>query len=116
MTARYERPPRFHLHAVLIVHPLILPTLEIGAELDLVDGRHDLVDETHIHNSIRMEITDTDGTYSSLCIKRLQCLPSPINIAERLVQQIEVEIVQPEPVERCVESPLCGLVTVILEP
>ena len=60
--------------------------------LDLVHRRHNLVMNDEIHDPIRWEVADADGADHAFLNQLLHCPPRAVDIAIRLVNEVEIEI------------------------
>jgi hypothetical protein len=49
-----------------------------------------------IDQAVRVEVADTDGTDQSVAVQLLHDSPGTVVVAERLVDQVQVEVVQTE--------------------
>ena len=111
-----ERPPRLDLDVVFLEELLGLSLLVEGVRLDLVDGGHDFVVHEEIHEPVGIEITHPDGLDAARLVKLLHRPPGAVHVAERLVDQVQVEVVELELVQRRLESRLGPFVAGVLHP
>ena len=111
-----ERPPRLDSNAALTQQLLIVGALEEGMRLDLVDRRRDLVVLTQIDEPVGIEVRDTDGACEPLLVQLLHRPPRAVVVAERLVDQIQVEVVNPELLKRSLERTSRLLLALMLNP
>jgi hypothetical protein len=88
-------------------HQLVLigPLME-RVRLDLVDGRGDLVLIDQVDQPIHREVRHTDRPDSALPKEVLHRTPLAVVVAEGLVDQIEVEVVQAEALKRLLKGAL----------
>lgn len=84
--------------------------------LDLIDGGEHLVMKDQVHQPVRLEIAHPDGPDGPFAVKLLHRPPRTVDVAERLMDQVEVEIIELQAFERLGESPLRALVPGILHP
>ncbi len=98
-----ERPPGFDLHAVLLQELLGLDLLVERVGFDLVDRRGDVVVDDQVHHAVGVEVADADGADPALPVERLHVPPGAVDVAVRLVDQVEVQVVQSQPLQRPLE-------------
>src|SRR5690348_4332387 len=98
-----ERRPCFELDTLRPAELLRAGLLIEGVHLYLVDRRHHLVVHDEIHEPVRLEIRNADGPDPAIAHQVLHRTPRAVDVAERLVDQIQVEIVQAETPQRTVE-------------
>jgi hypothetical protein len=72
--------------------------------LDLVDRRRDLVVLDEVDEPVGVEVGDPDRPGPALCVNLLHGPPFAVVVAERLVDQVKVEVVETEPAQRGVEG------------
>src|SRR5690606_25001836 len=84
--------------------------------LDLVHRRHDLVVDDQIHDTVRLVVADADGTDAAIAKHSLHRTPGAVNVTERLMDQVEVEIVEPEALQGPLERGLRALLALVLDP
>ena len=89
-----ERPPRFDLDSALAHESLVVIALEVGVGLDLIDRRRGFVVVDQIDQAVGVEVADTDGPEQALVVQLLHGSPGAVVVAERLMDQIQVEVVQ----------------------
>src|SRR4051794_34411701 len=79
---------------------LVGGALEERMALDLVHRRDDLVVLDQVDEAVREEVRDADRADRPLAVERLHRPPRAVVVAEGLVDQVEVEVVEPELAER----------------
>ena len=99
-----ETAPRFDLHPVGRHQLLVTWALEEGVDLDLIDGRDDVVVLDEVDEPVGVEVGDADRSDQTLVEQSLHGPPGAVVVAERLMDQIQVHTFQPEPVERPLEG------------
>ncbi|MNF88236.1 hypothetical protein D3C84_707270 [compost metagenome] len=67
---------------------------------NLVDGGHDFVMHYEVHQTIRHEVADPDRLGFAFTVQFFHCAPSAVVIAERLMNQVQVEIVELQLLQR----------------
>lgn len=87
-----------------------------GVGFDLVNCRNHFVINDEVYKPIRIEVADTDGFDAAISIQLLHRPPRAVNVAVGLVDQIQVEVIQSQLVQRPLESLLGAFVTSILNP
>jgi hypothetical protein len=89
-------------------------------QLDLVDRRHDVRAIDQPAEVLGAEVRDADRTRPAVGeerLGRLVCLDGLLEVGGyRLVQQVEVHLVDPEPPQAGLEADLRGVVPVVAEP
>jgi hypothetical protein len=85
-------------------------------DLDLIDRWRHLVVQHEIEQPVRIEIADADGAYAPGLVQFLHRAPGTVDVAIRLVDQPEIEIVELQLVERALERRLGAFVAGILDP
>jgi hypothetical protein len=85
-----------------------------GVHLDLVDCGRNLVERHDIHQAVRMEVADADGAHFPGTVGVFHCAPGTMDVAERLVDQVEVQIVELQPMQRLLDGLLRALVAGVL--
>src|SRR4028118_2117241 len=83
---------------------------------DLVDRRNYLVVNDYIHQSIGLEVANTDGSNLAFSIQFFHCSPRAIDIAVGLMNQIKIQIIQLQSFERSFKGLLCAFAASILNP
>ena len=68
--------------------------------LDLIDGGDHLVMKDQVHQPVRLEIAHPDGPDGPFAVKLLHRPPRTVDVAERLMDQVEVEIIELQAFER----------------
>ncbi len=98
-----KRSPRFDLHAPFAHQFLAGNLLAKRVGLNLVYGGRDIVVGDQIGESVGLEVADAYRANFTLRAKLLHSAPRPVDVPERLVYEIQVQIVEPEAVERLSE-------------
>ena len=108
--------PALHGH-LLAGHVLLrLALLEEHVALDLVHGGRDAVERDEVCEVIWVEASCPYGADNALLVELLHGAPRAEDVAERLVDEVEVDVVEPQPLERHVEAALGPLVARIRHP
>lgn len=89
-----ERSPRHDARTELLHDPLRLDLLVENMRLYLIHGRNDLHITGQIDEVVGIEIRNADSTQFTLFVSLFQCAVCPVTVAERLVQQYQVDIVR----------------------
>lgn len=84
--------------------------------LNLVYGGRDIVVGDQIREAVGLEVADAYRADFALRAKLLHSAPRPVYITKGLVYEIQVQIVEPEAVERLSERRLRFLVAGVLNP
>ena len=79
---------------------LVVDALVERVGLDLVDRRGDLVVIDEVDEPIRVEVGHADRADATFVVQLLHRPPRAVVVAERLVDQVEVDVVEPELCER----------------
>ncbi len=111
-----EGAPGFGLDLVFSEQGLRLGLLMKGVDLDLVDRRSDLVVEHEVHDAVRIEVADAEGTDAAGAVQLLHRPPGAVDVSVGLVDQVEVQIVELQLVHRALERGLCALIAGVLHP
>jgi hypothetical protein len=90
--------------------------LEEPVALDLVDRRRDLVVLDQVDEPVGIEVRDADCARDPLAVQLLHRAPRGVVVAERMVDQVEVEVVEAETLERGLEGATRGVLALILNP
>ena len=88
--------PCFRLDAQLFHQLEILSTLVMRVTLDLINLRFDPGIAAQIQQTVRQEITDPDSTYFSFPVEVFKRPPGPIIVSKGHVDQIQIQIIQPQ--------------------
>ncbi len=99
-----ERSPGLDLDSPFAHQGLVGAALVEGMGLDLVDRRGDLVVVDKVDEPVRVEVRDPDRPCAALLVEVLHGPPFAVVVPQRLVDQVEVEVVQAEAVQRGVEG------------
>ena len=83
---------------------------------ELVDGGLHLIVQEKVLQALARKAGDADGAHAALAVEALGGAPGGIVVAIGLVQQVEVEIVEPEQAHRAVEGAQGVVVLVVLHP
>jgi len=111
-----ERRPSLDLHVVLLQKRLRLELLLEGVHFDLVDRGRDLVMDHQVHEAVGLKVGDADGPDFALLIQLFHGAPFAINIAEGLMDEVEVEVIELQPFQGIFEGLPGTLITVSLDP
>ena len=98
-----ERAPGLDLHAVLAHERLVGGALVERVRLDLVDRRRDLVVGDEVDEPVGVEVRHADGLGQALAVDLLHRPPGAVVVAEGLVDEVQVDVVEAEPLERRLE-------------
>jgi hypothetical protein len=94
-----ERAPRLDLDAALAHELLVVRALEERMGLDLVDRRGDLVVVDQVDQPVGVEVRHPDRLDQTLTVEVLHRPPGAVDVAEGLVDQVQVEVVQAQPLQ-----------------
>ena len=83
---------------------------------DLVHRRHHLVVKHQVHHPVGVEVADADGPDPAFPVQLFHGSPGAVDIAKGLVDQVQIEIIELQSLERSFERLLCALVTGIRDP
>ena len=111
-----ERSPRLVRHPILAHDLVIVGALIENMGLDLVDRRCDVVVGDEIDEPVGMKIRHPDGAGPALTIQFLHRPPRSVVVAERLMDEIEIDVVQAQSVQRPLECGLGRVVAGVLHP
>src|SRR5690242_21580638 len=111
-----ERSPGFRLDIVCLKKRLRIDLLMEGIDFDLIDRRYDLVVNHQVHEAVRMKVRNADGLDRASAIRLLHRAPLAIYVAIGLMNQVQVEVFQLQPLERPLQSHLRPFVAVPLNP
>ena len=105
------------VHDAVLLHevscrPLLMPDIR----LDLIDGGLHLVAVEKVGKTLVPETRDADRLDATFLIKLLHGAPGAIVVTVRLVNQVEIKIVQPELLHRSLNRLQGVVVAVILHP
>ena len=81
-------------------HPDRLSLLMEGMDLNLIDGGRDLVVHAEIHQPLGKKIAHADRPDQPFPMQFLHGPPGAVIVAERLMDQVQVEVVQPQIFQR----------------
>ena len=99
-----EPAPRLDLHAVGVHQLVVGVALEERVRLDLVDRRGHVVVLDEIDETVRVEVGDTDRPGQAVGVELLHRPPEAVVVPERLVDQVQVDVVETEPLQRPLEG------------
>ena len=68
-------------------------------DFDLVHRRCHVVMHDQVHQPVRWEVADPDGADPALPVQRLHVPPGTVDISDGLVDQVQIEIVQLQPLQ-----------------
>ena len=111
-----QRGPRLGRDAQVCVHFAQFRLGQSRVKFDLVDRRDDARRIDEDHEVLGLEIADADRANPALITQAGECLEGVHELVERWlrpVDQIQVEIVGPEPVHTRVECPQRAVITVV---
>src|SRR6185369_9713073 len=108
--------PGFDLNTVFLKEPLGLDLLTERMRFYLVDCRCHLVVNDEIHDPVRLEIADADRTDFAFPTQLFHGPPGTVDIAVRLMDQIQIQIIQLQPGQRFIERLPGSFVARILDP
>ncbi|MMZ62506.1 hypothetical protein D1872_247170 [compost metagenome] len=83
---------------------------------DLVDGGHDFIMHNEVHQTVGQEVADTDRLNLAFAVQVFHRTPSTVVIAERLVNKVQIEIVELQLLQGFGKRELGSLVAGILNP
>jgi hypothetical protein len=93
---------------------------EVRVQLDLVDRGHDVGPVGQPAEVLRVEVRDADCARPPVGEERLGGSVGADRVVEvgrhRLMQQIKVDVVEPQPAQACVEADRRGVVAVVAHP
>jgi hypothetical protein len=87
-----------------------------GIDLDLVDRRLDLVEGHDVHQAVGLEVAEADSAQLAVAVSLFHRAPGAVHVAEGLVDQVEVEVVQLQALQRLVDRLLGAFVARVLHP
>src|SRR3954465_5987886 len=73
--------------------------------LDLIDGRYDLVVLDEVHHAVGMKVAHADRADAALAVQLLHRTPRAIDVADWLMDQVEIERLELQPPDRPFERP-----------
>jgi hypothetical protein len=94
-----EPAPRLHLYAVGSHEFLVDAALKERVDFDLVDRGHDVTVLDEIDEPVRVEVRHADGANETLGVQMLHGSPRAVAVAEGLVDQVQVHVIETEPFE-----------------
>ena len=111
-----EGRPCLVLYALLPHEGVCLPLLEEGVGLNLVHGRLHLVVQEEVLQAFVREARHADGAYAALLVQAFGGAPCGVVVAVRLVQQVQVQVVEAELFHRQVEGAQRVVILIVLNP
>jgi|SRR5688572_7998353 len=108
--------PGLDLNVVFRKELLSLYLLVEGMRFDLVHSGHHFVMDNEVHYTVGMKVADADGLDPTLAIKFLHRAPRAKNIPIRLMNEVEVKIVEPQTLQRAVDRSLRLVETSVRDP
>ena len=87
-----------------------------GIDLDLVDGRGNFVERDQVHQPVRREIGDADSAQLAGLVRVLHRAPGTVDVAEGLVDQVQVEVIHLQALQRLVDCLRRLVVAGVLHP
>ena len=83
---------------------------------DLVDGGRDVVEGDDVHQAVVLEIAHADGAQLAAAIRILHGAPGAVHVAEWLVDEEQVQIIELQAPQRLRDGLACALAARILHP
>ena len=112
-----ERAVGLEHDAVLAAQGLGIAALQEGAQLDLVDGGLALAVREQLLQMWDQEVADADGAGESLVLQLLERFPRVQALAvHRPVQEIQVDVLEPQPLEADLEGAPGSVVALVIVP
>ena len=111
-----KRRPCLMLYAFALKELVGGLLLEERVGLQLVDGRFHFVVQEKVLQAFIGEARHADGADKPFFVKPFANSPCGIIVAVGLVQQVEVDVIQSEQLQRLVEGPERILILVVLHP
>ena len=111
-----KRPPGLRHHPIRLHHLQRFRLLIERVQLNLVDHRSDTLIQTKIDQPVRGKVADPDGAHRPLLVQPLHGAPRAVVVAERLVNQIEVEVGKAQLFERTVKGFERAVISRVLHP
>ena len=109
-----EWPPGFMLNPVVLQELLGFDLLMERMGFDLVHRRHHFVMHHQVHQPVGLEVADPDGAYPAFPVQLLHGPPGAMHIPKGLVDQVQIELLQSQPLQRPVKRLLGAFVPGIL--
>ena len=116
MVSLREGSPGFGMNTVLLHQRQGAFLLEEGMELHLVDSGFDLHGLTDIGQNLGIAVTNADGLQLALFVGLLHGPIGTDIVAHRLVDQVQIDVVQPQLLHRGLNGLLGTLVAGVLNP
>lgn len=98
-----ERSPTLVLHAVCLQEALRFDLRVERVRLDLIHRGHHCGIRDEVHHAVRREIADADRLCTPFPVEVLHRPPRAVHVSDRLVDQIEVDVVDLETPQRTLE-------------
>ncbi|MBB6404475.1 hypothetical protein HNP00_001788 [Arthrobacter sp. AZCC_0090] len=98
--------PGFDLDAAFAHQRLVDGALVERVGFELVDGRDDLAVVDEVDQPVQVEVRNPYRAGEAVLVDFLHGAPLAVVVPERLVDQVQVEVVHSEPAERVVEGAL----------
>jgi hypothetical protein len=111
-----EGAPRLVLHAILAHELMGLDLLVEWVRFDLVDRGYRLVVDDQVHEAIGVEVADADRADAAFAMQLLHRAPRSVHVAVRLVDEKQIEDIEPEALHRAIEGLLRLLVARVFDP
>src|SRR5215207_2279798 len=108
--------PGFMLNPVGLQEFLGFDLLMERMGFDLVHRRHHFVVHHQVHQPVGLEVADPDGSYRAFPVQLFHGSPSPMHIPEGLVNQVQINMLQLQPLQRPVKRLLGAFVSGIRDP
>src|SRR4051794_6635297 len=116
VAALCERAPGLDLHTALAHQLLVVRALEVRVRLDLVHRGRNLVVVDEVHQPVGVEVGDSDRPDGALAEELLHRAPGAVVVPERLVDQVQVDMLEAEPLQRPVEAPTGSVLAGVGDP
>ena len=116
MFAFREWRPGFNLHPVVLQEFLGFDLLIERMGFDLVHRRHHFVMHDQVHQPVGLEVADPDGAYPAFPVQLFHGPPRAIHVPKGLVDQVQIQILQLQPLQRSFKRLLGAFVSGILNP
>jgi hypothetical protein len=84
--------------------------------LNLVDRGGDVVVVDEVLEAVGIEVRHADGLGEAFAVDLLHRSPGAVVVAEGLVDEVQVHVVQAEPLKRRLEGALCVVLAGLLDP
>ncbi|CAI2540320.1 Uncharacterised protein [Serratia ficaria] len=111
-----KRCPGFRLNATALIPWNGVQLLVEGVNFNLVYRRDHFIECDKVSQSVRMEIADANGANFACLLQFFHCTPCPMDIAVRLVNQVQVNVIKLQPIQGAFELCFSAFVIGILQP